>query len=82
MIGYSYGDENSSTFTLVVENGHKLLMGTRSSSGAWAPVKLGEADSTNQKIYRVFTLGANNNGSPTTETGNNESSKKYLFFSI
>ena len=73
MIGYWYGREDSTYSLLALNSDGQIHKGyvDENRNPHWTTITTKTADG--KKRYRRWALGVNNNGSSTTEKGNNES---------
>ena len=76
MPGYYYGGGESGYYRLQSSATHKTMTVDFDAGGPYYIVSKSSDESVIKK-YRSFMIGAGGEGSPTTETGNNEHSKKY-----
>ena len=74
MPGYTYGGINTSRFRLVGEGNNLYTMHVIDGSEMRRFVSFtSDLSGNSELVYRYFILGRNDDGSPTTNTGNNES---------
>ena len=79
MPGYEYGENNTAFGSLFDDwDDAATLIFANFTGSSWDVHRISSIENieTRNKVYRTFDLGNNGDGSPTTEAGNNEHSKK------